>query len=206
MTTTRSNEEWLEQLRPDHPLSSAAYADLSALLVASLKKSIPAVAAGGGALAEDMTQESIIRISQSLDHFRGESRFTTWAISIAMRVTYSELRRAKYRDVSLESLQDEGFEASSRNEEEAGISEDRRQVFAVLNEVIAEELTDRQRTVLQSELEGIPQAALCEKLGINRNALYKLGHDSRKKLQQRLKLRGYTDEKICEIFGINRPS
>ncbi len=35
---------------------------------------------------------------------RGDSRFTTWAVTVAVRVAFTELRRAKWQDVSLDRL------------------------------------------------------------------------------------------------------
>ena len=54
----------------------------------------------------DFAQEALIKITANLDSFRGESRFTTWAQKIAVNVALTELKRKRWRDVSLQELLD----------------------------------------------------------------------------------------------------
>lgn len=61
--------------------------------------------------AADVTQETFIRAFQNLRAFRGDSKFSTWLISIALNQARSRLRRkATIRIVSLDALR--GEEAS----------------------------------------------------------------------------------------------
>lgn len=56
--------------------------------------------------AEDVAQEAFIRAFRNLAAFRGESKFSTWLISIALNEARSRLRRqAAIRIVSLDELQ-----------------------------------------------------------------------------------------------------
>ena len=50
-------------------------------------------------------------------------------------------------------------------------------------EIIRSELTEKQRTALLAELKGMPQDEIAKHLGSNRNALYKLTHDARRRLK-----------------------
>jgi RNA polymerase sigma-70 factor (ECF subfamily) len=52
--------------------------------------------------AEDATQEAFLKAYRNLSSFRGESKFGTWLISIALNEARSRLRRAK--TVTMESL------------------------------------------------------------------------------------------------------
>ena len=61
---------------------------------------------------------------------------------------------------------------------------------------IQNDLTKRQRTALLAELKGVPQDEIARNLGSNRNAIYKLTHDARKKLNQRLEAAGFTAEDV----------
>src|SRR5262245_41321289 len=54
--------------------------------------------------AEDVAQDALLDILGSLETFRGESRFTTWAYRFAINEAASELRRRRYRDLSLDQL------------------------------------------------------------------------------------------------------
>jgi RNA polymerase sigma-70 factor, ECF subfamily len=137
--------------------------------------------------AEDFAQEAMIKILKALPTFRGDCLFTTWALSIAMRVAFSELRRARWKDISWSSFREEpsATEPASHAESPDAVFH-RTELFRLLRRSIDAVLSDRQRTLIQAELDGIPQSVLCDHLGINRNALYKLGHDARLKLKAAL--------------------
>ena len=59
-------------------------------------------------MAEDLAQDATLRVMDNLAKFRGESRFTTWATKIAIRLAISDLRRARYKDFSLDELSADG--------------------------------------------------------------------------------------------------
>ncbi|MGE0868645.1 MAG: RNA polymerase sigma factor [Kofleriaceae bacterium] len=54
------------------------------------------LALGGGPLAEDAVQETMIAIHHGLERFRGDASPATWALSIAVRTAY-RLRRKESR-------------------------------------------------------------------------------------------------------------
>jgi RNA polymerase sigma-70 factor, ECF subfamily len=98
----RTNEQWLAELRRPNP--GKALADLYDLLVRGLKAALGSYRGGAEANFGDFAQEALIKITGNLDSFRGESRFTTWALKIAMNVALTELKRRRWRDVSLQDL------------------------------------------------------------------------------------------------------
>src|SRR3712207_5445478 len=98
----RTNEQWLADLRAINP--DEALTDLYDLLVRGLRAGLGSYGGGVDANAEDFAQEALIKITDNLDSFRGESRFTTWAQKIAMNVALTELKRRRWRDVSLQDL------------------------------------------------------------------------------------------------------
>ena len=105
----RTNQEWLADLRG--PQQEQAIEDLRGILVRGLRYSLSTRIQGElEMLVEDFTQDALIRILDKLDTFRGESKFTTWAQKIAVRVAYSELRRQRWKDISLEDLLPEDSE------------------------------------------------------------------------------------------------
>ena len=53
---------------------------------------------------EDFAQEAVLKVLAGMNTFRGDGRFTTWALSIGMRVAFSEMRKARWKDVSLDAL------------------------------------------------------------------------------------------------------
>jgi RNA polymerase sigma-70 factor (ECF subfamily) len=50
---------------------------------------------GDEALAEDLTQETFVRVFDRLDDFRGESALSTWLHTVAMRTVLSGLRKVR---------------------------------------------------------------------------------------------------------------
>jgi RNA polymerase sigma-70 factor (ECF subfamily) len=100
--TERTNEQWLAELRGPNP--DAALADLYDLLVRGLRAALGGYGSGVEANFGDFAQEALIKITGNLDSFRGESRFTTWAQKIATNVALTELKRRRWRDVSLQEL------------------------------------------------------------------------------------------------------
>lgn len=54
--------------------------------------------------AEDITQETFIRVHRSLASYRPESKFQTWLYVIARNLCLNELRKNKHRAFSLDCL------------------------------------------------------------------------------------------------------
>jgi len=62
--------------------------------------------------AEDFVHEALLRILDNLNSFRGESRLTVWAQKICVRTAFAEMRRSRWRDVSLEEVIDRSGEGA----------------------------------------------------------------------------------------------
>jgi RNA polymerase sigma-70 factor, ECF subfamily len=110
----RNNEEWLAALRG--PEKEAALADLRGLLVRGLRAALHGRVGGVEPSVEDFAQEALLKILDNLDSFRGESRFTVWAQKICVRTAFAEMRRSRWRDVSLEEVIDRQGETPSRRQ------------------------------------------------------------------------------------------
>ncbi|MEX0599715.1 MAG: sigma-70 family RNA polymerase sigma factor [Rhodothermales bacterium] len=152
-------------------------------------------------LAEDFVQEAVLKILDSLDSFRGDSRFMTWAQTIVVRVAFTELRRKRWENVSLDGLVDErpfeGLDAAG----DAAVSEtlSERNAAGLLRELMQSELTEKQRTAIEAVmLHGMPIDEVARRMDSNRNALYKLLHDARKRLKEGFEARGLTLEQLLD--------
>lgn len=65
-------------------------------------------------LAEDLAQETLLRVIKSLDQFNHRSKFTTWLTRVAMNVCLTSFRRGKLRKtVSLDAIGDPGASGTS---------------------------------------------------------------------------------------------
>ena len=198
----RTNEQWLAELRGPNP--GKALAELYDLLVRGLKTALGSYRGGVEANVGDFAQEALIKITGNLDSFRGESRFTTWAQKIAMNVALTELKRRRWRDVSLQDLfaqreaADRGPATTQLTPEELALQN---MVLGELRRMIDEELTDRQReAVVAVLLEGMPISEVAKRMGTNQNALYKLLHDARKKLKRQMEASGLSAKEALAAF------
>jgi RNA polymerase sigma-70 factor (ECF subfamily) len=118
MTNARDNNIWLSHLRGSDAQRDAALADLRALLLRALAKGIARWLSPENPefepFIEDTAQETLLRVLNGLDTFEGRSQFTSWLYKISVRVALNELRRRRWRDVSLEGLMgDEADDSAS---------------------------------------------------------------------------------------------
>jgi RNA polymerase sigma-70 factor (ECF subfamily) len=211
----RDNETWLSDLRDDNPNQTEAIEDL----LKYLKRGVMAYLRSRSDLnyladmeldqmSQDFTQDALLKIQANLDSFQGKSKFTTWAAKIAANHTISELRRAKWRDYSLDAMTDSGTSLqeiltppSNQGYDPATASE-RKLVWETLNDVINNELTERQRQALTAvRVENVPISEVARLLNTNANNIYKLLHDARLKLKRRLQALDLDAQYILKLFG-----
>jgi RNA polymerase sigma-70 factor (ECF subfamily) len=215
MQATRTNQEWIESLSGQDSLQAESIEALRALLLRAALYTLGTHLEDLRtldererlALAEDCAQEALLAVLARLDDFRGESKFTTWAYKFGINLALTRARKERWKKVSLDELSDtedsldwlqlqQGFGTAGSEtpalQEEAG---------ALIREVIRSELTDRQRQVLKwIAFDDVPMDVVVERLKTNRNAVYKLLHDARLKVKQRLAAHGYNVEDMYDIF------
>ena len=215
--TDRSNEEWIAALRQKgDPAQNDALADLRQRLQRSIyfylsqdRSDLRGLATQELAqMAEDLAQDATLRVIDNLGNFRGESRFTTWATKIAIRLAISDLRRSRYKDFSLDELTADGdlLPVSTRIAVSASPTPEkvaeRDDVLEKIETALKEALTERQYQALVAvALKEIPMDVLAERMGTNRNALYKLIHDARRKLKTSLESQGISTDYMMNLFG-----
>lgn len=195
MVQERDNNEWIAALQADGPLREAALSDLRGMLLIGLKTALKSRSDFVDSLLDDFVQDSLVRILRSLDQFQNRSRFVTWATAIAIRVALTELRKRRWRDVSLEKLvADTGFEPSAA---ETSPDRESQPIIEAMYRIIGSDLTEKQRTVLLAEIKGMAQEEIARQMGSSRNALYKLSHDARQRLKQGLEKAGFTAQEYA---------
>lgn len=210
----RSNAEWLADLGDDE-IRAEALADLRDYLLRAVflyldrhrddladldRRELEH-------LAEDFAQEALLQILASLDTFRGESKFTTWAYRFVINVAAGELRLSRWRNVSIRALL--GDQEASRSilivdhgapEPETIAARD--EILDLIRTIINEELTERQRFALVAvHFRGVPVDVVARALDATPNAVYKLIHDARKKLKSGLQRRHYSEADVLAIFS-----
>ena len=156
------------------------------------------------AFCEDVCQEAMIKILKNLDSFEGRSKFTTWAISIAIRSGISQLRRRHFKDVSLEAItnnNDMQIEIAVAAETSPSYDMDKKALLKTLSELIEGELSDKQRTVVRALLGGMPVEEIATRTQSNRNAVYKLFHDAKLRLKKGFESKNFSVNDIESIFA-----
>jgi RNA polymerase sigma-70 factor (ECF subfamily) len=208
--TSRSNDEWLADLRSAGEQREAALADLRGLVL----RGLPFTLAGKlspdhpqfESLAEDVAQETLLKVLAHLDSFEGRSLFTTWVQKIAVREALGELKRRRWRDVPLPEMTEleEGDALVREMADPAPHPEalaERNDLLQRVNRIVAEELTDKQRQAVELlALQGLSIETAANCMGIKPNALYKLMFDARARLKKRLEREGLTPAQILSVF------
>jgi RNA polymerase sigma-70 factor, ECF subfamily len=146
-------------------------------------------------LAHQAAGDAMLAILAKLAEFRGESRFMTWAYRFVILEVSSKLGRHYWRNppVALDAAQWErfpdrlGFDPHQHVEAVC--------IVAEVRHVVDTELTAHQRRIfIAIVVDGIPLNALAEKLDVQRNAIYKVIFDARRKIRRALAAKGYLDE------------
>ena len=213
---SRTNTEWVRELTAQGDEQAAAIADLRLFL---LRTALYAFTRNRGdlahladheieQLAEDSTQEALLAVLKHLPEFRSESKFTTWAYKFAINFALVAARRERWKGVSLDQLlEDASLPNWSLHDKDTAVNPDRAalqaEVWATLREVINQELTDRQRQTLKAIVfDEVPLDEVVRHFDANRNAIYKLVHDARRKLKSRMEARGFRMQEMLDLFSV----
>ncbi len=182
-------------MRPDDILvQRSKNGDLDAFdeLVRKYESKIYTVAyrfTGSHADANDLAQETFIRVYQSLGTFRGDSSFATWLYRIAANVCRDELRRQQRRKkVSLDEIMSNTggnlylADDALSPEESMERSELQRAVQKCLNT-----LTDEQRLILvMREMQGLSYEEIAASLDCSLGTVKSRLNRSRQALKQKV--------------------
>ncbi len=194
--------DWVEKLKSESDREEAI-GKLREILMRGLKGAF-FKRGQNEAFCEDICQESLIRIMKNIDSFEGRSKFTTWAISIAIRVGISELRRRHHKDVSLDAItsgNDMKIELAVSEDDVSGNAIDQRAILATLSNLIENQLTEKQRTVVRALLGGMPVEEIARRTNSNRNAVYKLFHDAKQRLKSGFENSDFSLSDIESVFA-----
>ncbi|MCH8341205.1 MAG: sigma-70 family RNA polymerase sigma factor [Chloroflexi bacterium] len=208
--TERSNEQWVDDLDAPGEAQEIALGDLRAIVLRGLPYALSKWLTPSDpefeSLSEEVAQDTLLRVLESLHTFEGRSRFTTWVHKIAVRIALTELRRKRWRDVSLDELTENAPGQGPLGVLTAHVAgpevvAEQSDMIAHLQRVISEELTEKQREALiATRIHGMPMEEVARRMGTNRNALYKLLHDARLRLKTRLEEEGLSPEDVMAAF------
>jgi len=220
MSKARTNDEWLHDLNTNGEPQEAAIADLRELLLRAALYFFSRNLGDFGGLnrdeilqrAEDSAQDALIAVMNHLQDFRGDSKFTTWAYKFAINIALMAARHERWKGVSLDELSfsNEGaFFERVLQDKTTGSAPDQsalqNEVRETIQDVIEHDLTDKQRRViLMMVFNDVPMDEVVHHLDANRNAVYKMLHDARRKLKSSLQARGFDVGEMLTLFSSQR--
>ena len=217
VTSSRTNDEWLHDLNTGGAAQENAIADLQGILLRAVlylfNRNLGDLSVLARddilRLAEDCAQDALIAIMKHLSDFRGDSKFTTWAYKFAVNIALMAARRERWRGVSLDqlsSLESSAFFEGAILDRPPGPTLDQSamqgEVRGIIQEIIKRDLTEKQRRVLMMMVfNEVPMDEVVRELGTNRNAIYKLLHDARRKLKSGLQSHGFEVGETLTLFS-----
>jgi RNA polymerase sigma-70 factor, ECF subfamily len=143
-------------------------------------------------LAYQAAADALIAVTGKLGQFRGDSRFTTWACKFAIFEVSAKIGRHFWRHPAVPLQTEDWDRLPARFGFDPAQEAEWRDLLAALRRAVNEELTPRQRVVFVAiVLNDVPLDALVLQLGSNRNAIYKVLFDARRKLRAALDANGY---------------
>jgi RNA polymerase sigma-70 factor, ECF subfamily len=216
---TRTNEQWLNDLQANGETQETAITDLRDLLLRATLYFFNRNLGDFGTMnrdkilqcAEDCAQDALLAVLNHLSDFRGDSKFTTWAYKFAINMALMTARRESWRGKSLAELSSLDHKKLFEwiGDKSSGLTPDQSalqvEVSEMIREVIEQELTEKQRKVLiLMVFDEVPMDEVVRQLDTNRNAIYKMLHDARRKLKSNLQARGFDVEELLALFRAPR--
>ncbi|MDF1553681.1 MAG: sigma-70 family RNA polymerase sigma factor [Deferrisomatales bacterium] len=164
----------------------------------------------GAAEAEELTQETFLKVSRALSEFRGESRLSTWVYRIATHVALDRLRSRSFQE-RLRSLSTEEDKVAGAlpdadvwsGEEKPSVTQSlaREEMNACIRGVV-EELPENYRAVLVlSEFEGLKDREIAEIVGDSLGAVKIRLHRGRARLKAALETKCTFHRDERDVFG-----
>jgi RNA polymerase sigma-70 factor, ECF subfamily len=189
-------DDWVARLGAHGTVRDEATRRLHALMLRAARHQVAGMS-GGRALgpvrleeiAQSAADDATMAVLSRLETFEGRSRFTTWAYKFGILHAAVELRRAAWKDREVELDAVAELESDTLTPDAFALATD---LTEAVRAEIDKSLTPHQRRVMLAlVVEGVPIDVLAERLGSNRNALYKTLHDARTRLRAALTAGGY---------------
>lgn len=202
----RENRRWVRDLAVPGPVRETACSELYPLLLriakSEARRRAPLLELDGPELediAHQAAADALMAISERLDRFRGEARFTTWAGKFVINYVATKMNRHFWRRREVPYEQEDWSRIASRFDLRPEDVTEVREFAAAVSSAVEQTLSERQRLVfVATVLNGMPIDVLADELGSTRNALYKVLFDARKKLRAALVANGYLPE-VAEV-------
>lgn len=118
--------------------------------------------------AEDVAQETFLRVREAASKYTPQAKFTTWLYRIAYNLSIDQQRKRRNAPASLEAIEVEPQESP------ASVTVEKSELAELVQKAIGR-LPDRQRTaVVLHRYEGLSHPEICEVTGWSRSAVESL--------------------------------
>jgi RNA polymerase sigma-70 factor (ECF subfamily) len=184
------SQAWLDRLTPTNPEHDSTMEALRELLLEAARFEIqrrrtghPEIDIDCDDLAQQAAADALVHLLDRLGEFRGQSRFTSWAMKFAIVEAGIKARRRAWR----------GREVPLEPATWAWIADDRAAGanLELVATTIRHDLSRRQRQALvATTINGVPIDVAAEHLDTTRGALSKTIHAARRKLRAALAAHG----------------
>ena len=141
--------------------------------------------------AEDLTQETFLRVHRKLASLRDRDTLGMWLYRIATNVCYDRFRQSSYRH-SVESLdnrsEDDGQVAQLADEDTPGLDQvlEQTEMSECVREYLDELSDDHRSAILLHDVQGLTNPEIAEMLGCSLATVKIRLHRARRKLQEAL--------------------
>ncbi|BCJ28628.1 sigma-70 family RNA polymerase sigma factor [Actinocatenispora sera] len=195
----QESRRWVRDLARVGPAREAACRELYPLLLrvakSEARRRAPTLALDGPELediAHQAAADAMMAISERLDRFRGEAKFTTWASKFVIFNVATKMNRHFWRRHEVPYEQEDWSALASRFAAGPDDQAQAREFAAAVSAAVEESLSERQRVVfVATVVNGMPMDVLADELGSTHNALYKVLFDARQKLRAALVASGH---------------
>ncbi len=190
-------QNWVEALSTPGPRQDHAMDRLHQMLLRASRHQVwrmRSTLAGVGnerleEIANQAADEAMMAVLAKLSTFEGRSRFTTWAYKFAILQSATEVRRFAWAHREVELTDDAQLPALGPSPASYAEAAD---LASAVRSAIDVALTPHQRRITIALLiDDVPIDVLAQRLGTNRNALYKTVHDARTRLRANLIASGH---------------
>jgi RNA polymerase sigma-70 factor, ECF subfamily len=199
-----ASAEWISALTGTGAAREAGLARLHGLLVRVAARELRRREGGTWVsgreiddLAYQAADDAMVAILGKLGSFRGESRFTTWAYRFVVLEVSGKLGRHYWRQHPAEHLETEDWDRlPDRLGADPGADAEHAELVKAVRQAVDVTLTEHQRFLFVAVvLNEVPLDALVARLGTNRNAIYKVIFDARRKIRAFLVANGHLEER-----------
>jgi RNA polymerase sigma-70 factor (ECF subfamily) len=158
----------------------------------------------GEADAEDLTQAVMLKVSEALPGFRGDSSLSTWIYRIATNAALDRLRRKAGQPLTEAELEsDDGELPPEAQVESAEATAVRKEMDSCIREFIGRLPESYKTVMLLSEIEGFKNDEIASIVGVSLDTVKIRLHRAREKLRKELEAgcsfyRDEGDELACD--------